>query len=222
MLFNTALQVLALAAAASAFKVEEVSVPMIEDDRHDNIGTTAITVGETTYETSYNVILRSGDKVGDAVFGAVLDENGNQIFAYPMDDGYVEIPVGNEPNETIPLISNIPDFTSLIATPQEGAPSEFAMFAHFETPLPATIYRINVDFATNCTVKEESLEATNWAEWGGMSSVVNVCVLALLLFAFNTTTFFIETLQDFGNLALERSHHGTLTWDRKNTSRMPR
>jgi hypothetical protein len=95
----------------------------------------------------------------------VLDKNMSTIFSYPMDASYVEIPMGNEPGSD-PLISNVPDFTSLIHT--NGSASEFAMFAHFETPLPASIYRINVDFDDTCMLTVNTLEFVDFAAWEGL------------------------------------------------------
>jgi secreted PhoX family phosphatase len=168
MKFVRALQMLSLAAAANAFTVEEVKVPSTEDEKHDNIGTTKITMGDgTEYDTEYHVIYRSGDDVDGVVFGAVLDQNGDPIMAYPMDSSYVEEPMDNVPGDE-PLISHVVDFTSLLSANNTTAPTDYAMFAHFETPLPANIYRINVDFDTDCTVITDSIEPTNWSAWGGL------------------------------------------------------
>lgn len=168
MKFVQALQILSLAAAANAFTVEEVKVPSTEDEKHGNIGTASITLGNgEEYDTKYNVIYRSGDKVDGVTFGGVLDQHGNPIMAYPMDASYVEEPMGNEPGDE-PLVSHVADFTSLISANGTKSKTDFAMFAHFETPLPASIYRVNMDFENDCTVVADSIEATNWSAWGGL------------------------------------------------------
>ncbi|CAB9513780.1 alkaline phosphatase [Seminavis robusta] len=157
------------------FHMEPVAVPETGAEKHSNIATAQVTLNDVVYETSYVDILRSGDSVDGVVFGAVLDENQTTVYAYPMDDSYVEQPLaagvaGLAPVEatTEPLISNIPDFTSLIKIHNESFATEFAMFAHFETPLPASIYRINVDFSDTCSVEVDSLEAVDFSAWGGL------------------------------------------------------
>jgi uncharacterized protein len=132
---------------------------------HENVATSSITLNDKVYTTEYHDILRSGDEVNGVVFGAVLDKSMAPIMAYPMDSNYVEIPVGNEPTD-VPLISNVPDFTSLINT--TGNASNFAMFAHFETPLPASIYRINVDFDESCMLEVNTLEFVDFSAWEGL------------------------------------------------------
>lgn len=160
-----ALAVLGLAPTlVQGFTATEVELDTATNG-HSNVATSTITLNDVAYTTQYHDILRSGDEVDGVVFGAVLNKKMETIFAYPMDSSYNELPEGSEPGD-VPLISNVPDFTSLIKT--NGSDSEFAMFAHFETPLPASIYRINVDFDDTCMLEVNTLEFVDFSAWEGL------------------------------------------------------
>ena len=142
----------------------QVHVPSSNLEKHNNIGTSKIIIGNASYATSFVTLIRSGDVVNGVTFGQNFDQNMTPMFAYPTSGGY-EMPLETPTNET--LVSNNPDFTSFIPA-GVNSPTPWAMFVHFESPRPGITYRINVALNSNCELEVDSIEANDWSDWGGL------------------------------------------------------
>lgn len=99
-------------------KFNEVSVPKTDEEKREILTSSSIEVNGTKTDISYNTILRSGDKLGENIFGLLYDVNGNPIKG---NDGEYKI-------------SNSNDFASLLPVGDK-----LFMVSHFESR-PAAMY----------------------------------------------------------------------------------
>jgi uncharacterized protein len=99
-------------------KFSGVAVPTTDSEKRKIFASNQIEVDGKKTKIGYNTILRSGDKVGNGVFGLVYDKNGNPIRE---KDGSFKI-------------SNSNDFSSLLPVGKK-----LFMVSHFETR-PAAVY----------------------------------------------------------------------------------
>ena len=120
LLASTAL-VAALAPAAfaqSALSFTAIEAPTTDAAKREVVASPSVTVDGQAHPIAYHTILRSGDKAGSGVFGAITDQHGAVIVG---GDG-------------APMISNSTDFSSLIK-----ANDKLYAVSHFETR-PAAVY----------------------------------------------------------------------------------
>ena len=87
------------------------------------------------------------------------------MMAYPLDEEGSEIAF-TEPTDQV-MVSQNPDFTSMLINTAEGRESDYVMFTHFESPKPSVIYRLNVDLDNDCSVVVKSIEPVDASEFGG-------------------------------------------------------
>lgn len=99
-------------------KFSGVAVPTTDSEKRKIFASNQIEVDGKKTKIAYNTILRSGDKVGNGVFGLVFDKDGNPI---KEKDGSLKI-------------SNSNDFSSLLPIGKK-----LFMVSHFETR-PAAVY----------------------------------------------------------------------------------
>lgn len=96
----------------------EVSVPVKDYEKRSVRATSSVTLDGKKHKIGFNTILRSGDKIGDGIYGMIFDKDGQPIYE---KDGAVKI-------------SNSNDFSSLIPVG-----NKLFMISHFETR-PAAMY----------------------------------------------------------------------------------
>ena len=108
------------------------------------------------------------------VFGRSVDQNMGTMMAYPLDEEGSEIAF-TEPTDQV-MVSQNPDFTSMLKNTAEGRESDYVMFTHFENPRPSVIYRLNVDLANDCSVVVKSIEPVDASDWGGAFCSVHYAV----------------------------------------------
>jgi hypothetical protein len=99
------------------------------------------------------------------VFGRSVDQNMGTMMTYPLDEEGSEIAF-TEPTDQV-MVSQNPDFTSMLINTAEGRESDYVMFTHFESPKPSVIYRLNVDLDNDCSVVVKSIEPVDATEFGG-------------------------------------------------------
>ena len=100
----TALSVIAAAGVASAetLKFEPVPVPVTDAAKREVVASKTVTVAGKTYPIGYNVLARTGDKIGGGVFGAIIDANGKPTvnqdgFENSVDTDFTSLlPVGDK------------------------------------------------------------------------------------------------------------------------------
>ena len=107
-----------VAAELTDIEFNEVKVPLNDTEKRAINASDGVKISGKEYKIGYNIIMRSGDKVGDEIFGALYDINGKLITT---KDGS-------------PRISNDNDFSSL-----HTYGDKIFMISHFETR-PAAMY----------------------------------------------------------------------------------
>ncbi len=143
LLAATALSGIAGAAIAGDLNFAPVAAPT------DDAAKRAVTVSESatmdgvTTKLAYHTLFRSGDKVGDAVFGQVFDKDGTPVSV--SEDGY----------------STNPDYTSLI--PVGG---KIFSLTHFEN-LPGTMYLSELQMDSEGNMKPVSTRPLDFSALGG-------------------------------------------------------
>ncbi len=95
-----------------------VPVPTTDQQKRSILASDTIKVDGKEYKIGYHTIARSGQRIGDGIFGMIYDKEGNPVY---NKDGSVKI-------------SNSNDFASLI---KKG--DKLFMISHFETR-PAAVY----------------------------------------------------------------------------------
>lgn len=109
----------AFPAWAGTIEFAAVPVPVADAEMRQVVSTTAAVVDGKTARIGFHIIMRSGDVVGGATYGRIVDRNGNALLA---QDGS-------------PIVSNDTDFSSLLP----GAGRSVFMVSHFES-IPAAMY----------------------------------------------------------------------------------
>jgi secreted PhoX family phosphatase len=148
LLSATALSVLAVPAiAAEMLSFAPVDAPADDAAKRVVMASETVTIDGSTYDIGFHTLARSGDKIGDGVFGQIVDKDGN--------------PVMGENGE--PEISNDNDFTSLLPVGDK-----IFMVNHFESR-PGAMYVSEV--SQDAETGELSLVSTNpvdFSAWGGL------------------------------------------------------
>ena len=114
------------------------------------------------------------------------------MMAYPLDEEGSEIAF-TEPTDQV-MVSQNPDFTSMLINTAEGRESDYVMFTHFESPKPSVIYRLNVDLDKDCSVVVKSIEPVDASEFGGAFRSVHYAVSVHDSSQSIHTIFFVITL----------------------------
>ncbi len=104
---------------AKTIEFAGVKSPQSDEEKRAVVATNSVEISGKKHEIAFNTILRSGDRVGDGVFGQVFDINGNPIKS---EDGSE-------------WISNSNDFASLLT----GKDDKLYMVSHFEDS-PGSMY----------------------------------------------------------------------------------
>jgi secreted PhoX family phosphatase len=97
---------------------EPVKVPETDEEKRAILVSNAVTIDAKRYNIGFHTLLRSGQQVGESIFGQLIDSQGNPLVA---EDGS-------------PRISNDNDFSSLIPVGQK-----IFMVSHFESR-PGAMY----------------------------------------------------------------------------------
>ncbi len=135
-----------IAGSAIAGDLSFAPVPAPTDDaakRAVVVSESAIMDGVTT-KLAYHTLFRTGDKLGDAVFGQIFDKAGKPVSV--SEDGY----------------SNNPDFTSFL--PVGG---RIFSLTHFEN-LPATMYLSELQMEAEGNMKPISTKPLDFSAFGGL------------------------------------------------------
>lgn len=104
---------------AGTIEFSEVPVPTTDAQMRVVTASPSATVDGRTVDIGYNVIARSGDKIGSGVYGKLVDINGDTLFDADGEE----------------IISNSPDFSSLL----RGKHGQLFMVSHFENA-PGAMY----------------------------------------------------------------------------------
>lgn len=100
LIHHAAIATAAEAKAAPVPQFKEVPFPVSDADKRAILASEAVTVDGQTHAIGFNPILRSGDKVGQGIFGLLLDEKGQPVM---NKDGSKHISVDNDFSSLIPL-----------------------------------------------------------------------------------------------------------------------
>lgn len=137
----------AVAAKLTDIEFNEVKVPLSDTEKRAINASDGVKISGKEYKIGYNIIMRSGDKVGDEIFGALYDINGKLITT---KDGS-------------PRISNDNDFSSL-----HTYGDKIFMISHFETR-PAAMYitELNQDKTTG-KLSPVNTKNIDFSKFGGL------------------------------------------------------
>lgn len=137
----------AVAAELTDIEFNEVKVPLSDTEKRAINASDGVKISGKEYKIGYNIIMRSGDKVGDEIFGALYDINGKLITT---KDGS-------------PRISNDNDFSSL-----HTYGDKIFMISHFETR-PAAMYitELNQDKTTG-KLSPANTKNIDFSKFGGL------------------------------------------------------
>ena len=124
----------------------EVEVPTKDSEKRSIMASSSISVDGNKHQIGFNTILRSGDKIGDGVYGQIFDSKGNPILE---KDGS-------------PKISNRNDFSSLLPVGDK-----LFMVSHFES-LPAAMYLTELEQTTNGQLKAISTKNIDMSKVNGL------------------------------------------------------
>lgn len=135
------------AAELADIEFNEVKVPLSDTEKRVINASDSVEIAGKEYKIGYNIIMRSGDKVGDEIFGAIYDINGKLITT---KDG-------------TPRISNDNDFSSL-----HTYGDKIFMISHFETR-PAAMYitELNQDKTTG-KLSPVNTKNIDFSKFGGL------------------------------------------------------
>lgn len=136
-----------VAAELTDIEFNEVKVPLNDTEKRAINASDSVRIAGKEYKIGYNIIMRSGDKVGDEIFGALYDINGKLITT---KDGS-------------PRISNDNDFSSL-----HTYGDKIFMISHFETR-PAAMYitELNQDKTTG-KLSPVNTKNIDFSKFGGL------------------------------------------------------
>ena len=126
---------------------EEVKAPTTDAEKRAVLASPRITINGESHAIDFNVLMRSGDKIGSGTFGLIMDINGNPVVAA---DGSR-------------FISSDNDFSSLL---QVG--SKLFNISHFESR-PGAMYltELRQDSRTG-KLQPISTRNIDFSEWGGL------------------------------------------------------
>ncbi len=113
---------------ANSIEFSPVKVPETDAEKSSILASNSVKIDDETYKIGYHTILRSGDKVGEGIFGQIVDFEANPILS---QDGSTRI-------------SNNAEFSSLLPIG-----NKLFMVSHFETrPGAMYITELNQDLKT--------------------------------------------------------------------------
>ncbi len=144
LLAATALSGIAGSAIAGELSFAPVPAPTDDAAKRAVVVSDSVTMDGVTTKLAYHTLFRSGDKLGDAVFGQILDKAGKPVSVGP--DGY----------------STNPDFTSLIPVGEK-----IFSLTHFEN-LPATMYLSELARDAEGNMKPMSTKPLDFSSVGGL------------------------------------------------------
>ncbi len=124
----------------------EVTVPKSNYEKRKVRASSSVTIDGVKHKIGYNAILRSGDKIGDGVFGQLFDSKGNPI-------------VGKDGSSKI---SNSNDFSSLLPIGDK-----LFMVSQFETR-PAAMYITELEKTDNGHLKAISTKNIDMSKINGL------------------------------------------------------
>lgn len=124
----------------------EVKVPVKEYEKRKISATNKVTLNGKDYKIGFNTILRSGDRVGDGVYGMIFDSKGQPIYS---KDGALKV-------------SNSNDFSSLLPIGKK-----LFMVSHFETR-PAAMYLTELEQTENGHLKAISTKNIDFSHVNGL------------------------------------------------------
>ncbi len=125
---------------------QEVSVPNSEMEKREIRASSEMTLDGKTHKISFNTILRSGEKVGDGVYGMIFDSKGQPIYS---DDGAIKV-------------SNSNDFASLLPIGDK-----LFMVSQFETR-PAAMYLTELQQDKDGKLKAISTKNIDFSAFNGL------------------------------------------------------
>lgn len=140
----TALCGLGAAAQAADISFKPVAAPTDDAAKRQVVVSESATVAGSDVKLAYTTLFRSGDKLGDAVFGHIHDKDGK---ALPQGEAEA---------------SNSPDFTSLIPVG-----SKIFSLTHFET-LPAAMYLSELKQDADGKLSPVSTKPVDFSAVGGL------------------------------------------------------
>jgi secreted PhoX family phosphatase len=124
----------------------EVSVPVKDYEKRSVRATSSVTLDGKKHKIGFNTILRSGDKIGDGIYGMIFDKDGQPIYE---KDGAVKI-------------SNSNDFSSLIPVG-----NKLFMISHFETR-PAAMYLTQLEQSKDGYLKAINTKNIDFSHLNGL------------------------------------------------------
>lgn len=124
----------------------EVSVPISDQDKRIIRASDNVKINGKDHKIGYNTLVRSGDKVGNGIFGALYDVNGKIITT---KDGS-------------PRISNDNDFSSLLTYKDK-----IFMVSHFESR-PAAMYVTELSQDKNGNLKAINTKNIDFSSYHGL------------------------------------------------------
>ncbi len=125
---------------------QEVSVPMTDKEKREVRASKQVTIDGKTYPIDFHVIARSGQKIGDGIFGLLYDKDGNPL---KNADGSLRY-------------SNSNDFTSLIPVGDK-----IFMINHFESR-PAAMYITEIKKLADGNLKAVNTKNIDFSEYNGL------------------------------------------------------
>ena len=146
LLTATALATLPLAAHAG--EIAFTPIPWAQDDaaKRQAVSSPSAMVDGVEVPLAYHVLARSGDKIGDGVWGALVDENGNVVKS---EDGSEHISVDT-------------DFSSLIK-----ANGKLYQISHFESR-PGAMYISEATQDADGNITLVSTKPVDFSAYGGL------------------------------------------------------
>ncbi len=134
--------------ASNLVKVEfkDISVPTTDKQKREVRATNQVNINGKKYKIGYHTILRSGQDVGDNIFGLIYDTDGKPITE---KDGSL-------------MISNSNDFSSLLPVGKK-----LFMVSHFESR-PAAIYVTELKQDKNGNLHAISTKNVDFSAYGGL------------------------------------------------------
>ena len=127
-------------------KFSGVDVPVTDLEKRSIQASNYIEVDGVKTKIGFHTIARSGDTIGDNVFGLIYDHNGNPIYEA---DGSVKI-------------SNSNDFSSLLPVGDK-----LFMVSHFETR-PAAMYLTELEQSSNGQLKAVKTKNIDFSKFNGL------------------------------------------------------
>ncbi|WP_169739560.1 alkaline phosphatase PhoX [Pelobacter seleniigenes] len=124
----------------------DVPAPTLDSEKRKIWGTPSASVNGTGHAIGFNTILRSGDSLGSATFGLLLDQHGTPLTAADNSQ----------------TVSNSNDFASLL-----DLGSSLYSVSHFESR-PGAMYLTRLEQGTDGSLTPLSTQNIDFSAWGGL------------------------------------------------------